>query len=235
MAIEIKKQGRLGSIARVMANFGFHDLVLINPGCSPKDQDARNRAKHAQEILENARIAKPSHLKSYEYLIATTASLGTDYNIPRSPITPEQLSQKLVEANAFNSDKKIGLVLGREATGLTNQEIKMCDFVVTIPSGKKYPTLNISHAPAILLYELAKVSGRKSVSSHIVPATKKEKDIILKLNKKILRKIHFPVESKRETQVMIWKRIIGKSFLSKREAFALIGYLKKVNEKMKES
>ena len=54
----IQNPGNLGAIARVLKNFDIKELYLINPECSPLDQEARNRAKHAQDILESIKIGR---------------------------------------------------------------------------------------------------------------------------------------------------------------------------------
>ncbi|MFC1705057.1 TrmH family RNA methyltransferase, partial [Nanoarchaeota archaeon] len=162
-----------------------------------------------------------------DYLIATTAKLGTDYNIPRSPITPEQLSDKL---SKINKKLKIGLLIGREGTGLNNKEISMCDFIVTIPSSRKYPTLNISHATSVILYEIFKKQSKGKSNEHIIFASKKEKQVMMDYFRKVLNTIKFSTKEKKETQKKVWKRIFGKSFLTKREAFAVIGFLKKLKK-----
>ena len=59
---------------------------------------------------------------------------------------------------------KLVIVLGRDSTGLTNEGLQKCDFVVTIPTSKDYPTLNLAQAAGILLYELAK-DKEETVSS----------------------------------------------------------------------
>jgi len=128
--IEPENPGNIGAITRVMANFGFESLFLVNPKCDHLSQEAKNRAKHAQEVLNNAKTIK--NLNKFDYLIATTAQIGTDYNLPRSPIKPEQLAKILPEKG------NIALVFGREGIGLTNEEINKADFVVTIPTNKKY-------------------------------------------------------------------------------------------------
>lgn len=216
--VEPKNSGNVGAAARAMANFGFSKLILVNPKCNHKSQTARNRAKWAQDVLKNAKVVKSlSSIKALT-LIATTGKIGTDYNIPRSPITPENLS-KIMQKNT-------AIVFGRENTGLTNEEIAKCDFVVTIPASKKYPVMNLSHAVAVVLYELAK--GKENVSSHIKFATKKEKQQLVKMLNKALGKMDFATKEKKQTQVKVWKRMIGKSFLTKREAFALMGFLRKM-------
>jgi TrmH family RNA methyltransferase len=225
--IEPKLSANVGAIARVMKNFNFNNLVLINPKCNYLSQTARNRAKHANDVLEKAKIKKINYLNQFDYLIATTAVLGSDYNIPRSPITPQQLADKLVK---IDSKKKIGILIGREGPGLTNEEILKSDFVVSIPTSPRYGTMNISHAVAIILYEIFKVSTEKKINDHIVAASKKEKEIILNKINRILNKLEFATKEKKETQQKVWKRILGKSFLTKREAFALIGFFRKLEK-----
>jgi TrmH family RNA methyltransferase len=222
---EPKTEGNIGALARVMKNFDLKNLVLIKPKCNHLGLDAKSRAKHAKDILKNASVKDFSYLKKFDYVIGTTAMLGTDYNIPRSPLTPEQLADKI-----YNVKGKIALLFGRDSFGLTNEEIKKCDFIVTIPTHKKYPTMNISHAASVIFYALFKKIGKENISEHIITATKKEKDIILKNINKILNKLEFQTKQKKDTQKIVWKRIIGKSLLTKREAYALLGFLRKLSK-----
>jgi len=218
--IEPENPGNIGAIARIIANFGYMRLILINPK-TKITEETRRRAKHAQKILDNAVITDQGFLKKMDLLIATTAKTGTDYNIPRSPIKPDDLAKKIPRTG------KIGLVIGREGIGLTNEELKICNIVVTIPSNKKYPTLNISHAVAIILYELAK-NKKNSSLSHIERATGKDIEILEKYLNSVIDKMKFTTEDKRQTQRIVWKRTIGKAMLTKREVFALIGFFKKL-------
>jgi len=221
--IEPKTAGNVGAIARAMANFDLKNLVLVNPKCDHLSPEAIRRAKHADIILKNSKIVKSTYLKKFDYCIGTTSRLGRDYNIPRSPLLPEQLAKKIK-----SKKEKIAILFGREDSGLTNKEILDCDFIVNIPASK-YSALNISHAAAIVFYELFKEQGKKELAKKIPSITKKEKDIILKLIDGKLKKMSFETPQKRETQRRLWKRIIGKAMLTKREAFALLGFLKKLN------
>jgi TrmH family RNA methyltransferase len=216
--------GNVGAIARVMSNFGFTKMVLINPHCDHLCDEAKNRAKHAQQILTDAEVCDFFVVDEYDYLIATTARLGTDYNIIRSPMTPDELGQKLKE---IDTSKKIGLVIGREGQGMFNEEIEKCDFTVTIPSDSEYPTLNVSHAVAVLLYEIHKHLSDKNIISHITPIGKAEKDQIMKMHDEVLSGFQWGTKEKKETQQILWKKIIGKSMLTKREAYGVMGFLRK--------
>ncbi|PIN79780.1 hypothetical protein COV16_02395 [Candidatus Woesearchaeota archaeon CG10_big_fil_rev_8_21_14_0_10_34_8] len=227
---EIEHAQNLGAICRAMANFGFKDLILINPKCKPDNFDALIRAKHSSApILKNAKIKDFDVLKKFDILIGTTARNGTRYNIPRAPLTPVELALILEERGIVEDPKvRAGLLIGREGHGLDNEEIKKCDFIVTIPTHEGYIPLNISHAVSILLYEIYKKLGTSKFDKKFHKSSAKDKEIILGLIDEILAKMEFKSESKRETQKIVWKRMVGKSLMTKREAFALIGFLKKL-------
>ena len=224
--LEPETPENLGAVARVMKNFAFTRLTLISPKIKKDNEKALIVAKHAKDILKKAKTENFSYLKKFDYLIGTTAILGTDYNIPRNPINPGQLSEKLSEINYRKSN--IGILIGREGTGLKNDEINLCDILVTIPASLKYPTLNISHAVSIILYELFKKFEEDSSISHIKSAAKKEKEIIMQYLNKILGKIEFATKEKKITQKRVWKRIFGKAMLTKREAFTVMGLFRKL-------
>ncbi|MBU2561057.1 MAG: RNA methyltransferase [Nanoarchaeota archaeon] len=231
--LEPETAGNVGAVARVMMNFGFTKLVLINPHCDHLSDEARNRAKHAKEVLEGAEVNDFFVVDDYDYLIATTARLGTDYNITRSPLKPEELAGKLKK---LSPEKKIGLVIGREGHGMFNEEIGKCDFVVTVPSAKEYPTLNISHAVVIILYEIHKALAQEHIVSHIAPIGKPEKDQIMKMFNQIFNSMQWETPEKKETQQILWKKTIGKAMLTRREAYGVMGFLRKVmhqGERMK--
>ncbi|MFW5852562.1 MAG: RNA methyltransferase, partial [Nanoarchaeota archaeon] len=137
--VEPEIAGNIGAVARVMKNFGFNSLVLVNPKCDPKSSEAVCRAKNAQDVLENLRTVGSIDELSYNHKIGTTGKLGSDYNISRSPTTPSEFAEDIPSG-------KTGIFFGRESHGLTNEEIVMMDFLLTIPSNPEYPILNLSHA-----------------------------------------------------------------------------------------
>lgn len=233
--VEPETPGNTGAIARAMKNFDCTQLILIRPNFDKDNDELRNRAKWANDVIDSAKIIKTATTqtalknlrKTFDYLIATTAIIGRDYHIARSPITPEQLALRIKEINP-KSKTKIGIIIGRESSGLTNDELAIADFTVTIPTAKTYGTMNISHATTIILYELFKQTTTEHLVSHITPMSVKEKEQILKILDMQLKKMSFATKEKRETQRLVWKKLIAKGFLSKREAYALMGFLKKI-------
>lgn len=227
--IEPENPGNTGAILRCMKNFDFSNIILVNPLFDINSKELLNRAKWAKDLIKKISIY-PYDIKKirkkFDYLIATTAKVGRDYNILRSPITPEELAEKI--SNIKDKKTRIGLLIGREGIGLKNEEIKLADFTVTIPTSRKYGTMNVSHATSILLYEIFKKQKTENIISHIKPISDIEKEQILKIINETLDKMQFATEEKRNTQKILWKKIIGKAMLSKREAYALMGFLKKI-------
>jgi len=222
--IEPVHPANIGAIARVMANFNFSRLILVRPKCNYLDKEAIVRAKHsALKILKNAKIVD-SFPENFDYVIGTSAIIGTDYNIARSPLNPEKGAEKISKIK----DKNIAIVFGREGIGLKKEEIERCDFMITIPTSENFKTMNISHAAAVIFYEINKRIGKDRIKEKIPLIGKKEKKILLSLIDDALQKMDFTTNKKRETQRKVWKRIIGKSEMTKREFMALCGFFKKI-------
>ena len=91
-----KTPGNIGAIARVMKNFDVSNLILVNPQCNYLDSRSIARSKNAKNILKKSKVVKKfSYLKKFDYIIGTTAIQGSDYNIPRVALSPEQLADKI--------------------------------------------------------------------------------------------------------------------------------------------
>ncbi|MFH1456264.1 MAG: TrmJ/YjtD family RNA methyltransferase [archaeon] len=219
--LEFQNSGNIGAIARSMKNFNLTNLILINPKCNHLEKEGLDRATHAKDVLKKAKVLKYIKELETDYIVGSTAKLGSEYNIPRSPLTPKEFSKVLPK-------NKVAIMIGRENSGLTNEEVSMCDFIVSIPTSKDYPTMNASHAATIIFYELFQELEKNKVGKHIRVAEKKDKEVALQLANEALDRLKFSTEEKKNTQKTLWKKIIGKSFLTKREIFALYGFFKKI-------
>lgn len=221
--VEPETPGNIGAVARVMANFGMEKLVLVKPQCKI-NEDARRRAKHAQSILKNASVRDWKWLKRFDYVVGTAGKESTDYNLPRTPLTPAQLADRVLRLKKT----KIALLIGREGNGLYNEELQQCDFAVTIPTSVRYPSMNVSHALTVILYELFRQSSKDKITDAYTPIDAADKTRLVKLAHEALERMDFLTETKLATQKMVWQRLIGKTFLTKREAYALMGFFRKI-------
>lgn len=157
----------LGHTARVMKNFGYMDLLLVNPQVNMFE--ARKYSSHATDVLENAKHVTLDYLRRFDTIISTTAiSGGKVLSLRHKTISLPELPNMMDRLG-----ESVCLIFGRDTTGLTNEELRLSDVVVNIPTNHPYPTLNLSHALAILLYELSKrkVIGQEVASREMVART----------------------------------------------------------------
>ena len=226
--VEPESPGNIGFLARTMKNFGFANLVLINP-CELKNE-AYYQAMHAKDIVWNHKgystLEEFIETEKIDFTVGTTRMAGGSYNVSRIAVTPEQLTESL------NITGNIAIVFGREGNGLYNEEIALCDVVVTIPTDESYPVLNISHAAAIILYEIFK-KEKSYPREELEVATKSEKELLIKEMDNVIKYTGYP-EHKMKTASTVFKRIIGRAFISGREAHTLIGTLRRIGLKLKE-
>lgn len=144
-----KSSGNVGAAARALKNMGFAEMRLVAPREYDPESAAR-RAVHAAEIVQHARIFENlgGALADRTLTIGTTARAGAYRGEARSP---RAAAPEIVAAAAHN---RVAIVFGPEDFGLSNREIALCQRLLTIPTAPAYPSLNLSHAVAIVAYEL---------------------------------------------------------------------------------
>jgi len=148
--VEPESDGNIGFVSRAMKNFGLKDLVLVKPK-APLGEEIKAYSMHGYDVYEQSKIENSiAFLKSFDIIVGFTANVKYGAKILRDPVPARDLIKNLGPAGTRN----IALVFGRESRGLTNEELAMCDIVSTIPADSAYPTMNLSHAVSIVLYEL---------------------------------------------------------------------------------
>jgi len=217
--------GNVGAVARLMGNFDVERLVLVNPECDHLSKEAIDRAKHNKALLKNAVVVDAMEKAGCDWLVATTSLVGFDFNLLRSPLSPKDAAKAIPEKG------NVGIVFGPEGPGLSNKELLQCDFTLTIPTSKKYHSMNVSHAVAIVLYELHVARAQEHVASHIKPISEPAKRQLLKMIDETIDSLDWRVPSKKETQRRVWRKLVGKSFLTQREAMALMGFFRQAARK----
>ncbi|MFH1403769.1 MAG: RNA methyltransferase [Candidatus Altiarchaeota archaeon] len=222
--VEPKYEGNIGSVARVMKNFGFTNLTLVNP--PELGSEARQKSMHALEVLQKAgKVRDLAELQErMDYLVATTAKIATDSNPNRSPIMPWQLD------NALKSRGKIGLVFGREDYGLLNEELELCDLQVTIPANPEYPTLNLAQSVGVILYELSKDSMTRKLDRRKFREIDGERKRVLLENIDGMIDGIYDREYENNLAKKTIRQLIGRAFVSGREAQTLIGLFRRAKE-----
>jgi tRNA/rRNA methyltransferase len=159
----VEPQGplNLGAIARVAKNMGLTQLVLVDPHCSPTDPQALQMAVHAAELLHRAEIVStlPAALVGCRR-VAGTAGRSQAYEY----FTPSPLGDAFPWL--LELEHPCALVFGPEDRGLNNQELAVCQRLVSIPTSADYPSLNLAQAVGICAYELRRCVQMRSLQSN---------------------------------------------------------------------
>lgn len=154
----------LGSVARVMKNFGLKNLVLVNPQCNPKASEAYRMAVHAKDVLELARQVNSLEeaLDGCSRVVATTAR---HCESPLPWDTPKTAIPWLTEL-----PNPQALIFGPEERGLSTAELQWAQCWMTIPTNPEYATLNLAQAVALCCYEIYQLTTLPSLKSKTEPS-----------------------------------------------------------------
>ena len=221
--VEPLYSGNIGSTARVMKNFGFSELVLLNP-CDI-DKNARIMSVHAYDVIENALIVTTIEeaVKGSNLIVGMTGLPGkTENKHKRMPaLSPRKLREKLEGKSGT-----VSLLFGREDDGLSNEELELCDMVVYIPTSPEYTSMNLSHAVSVVLYELSEVEeGETFLAEHF------DIELLYEHIGDVLSDIDYKEHKESKTQMMV-QRILGRAELTTREVYTLRGILRRIQMKV---
>jgi len=147
--VRTKTPGNIGAVARCMMNMGLSRLVLVRPPAD-RDGDAVRLAAGAADIIAKAErhATLREAVAGYELVIGTTRHRG---KLRKNIHTPRLLADQVVPLLAEN---RVAVVFGREVNGLSRADLALCRELIAIPSSDAFPSLNLSHAVAIVAYEL---------------------------------------------------------------------------------
>jgi len=149
----------IGMVARVMNNFSLNELIIVNPRVGWINDKSINAAKKANSIISKAKVYNTINdaLKKFTFVIATTN---------RNRFLNKKNTNNFKDIiNATNDHKKIAIMFGPENSGLSNEDLRLSDIIFSINTNNISNSLNLSHAVAIIsynLFELSRSNIRKS-------------------------------------------------------------------------
>ena len=146
--IEPSHPGNIGAAARAMKNMGLSKLCLVNPQRFP-NVEATVRASGADDLLASAEVVETLEqaIAGCDCILGTSAR---DRSIPWPLITPKQSAELLI--STYYSQPAI--LFGRESSGLTNDELALCQYHIHIPTVDDFSSLNLASAILLICYEI---------------------------------------------------------------------------------
>lgn len=149
----------IAHVVRGMKNFGLRDLRLVNPG-EYESYRVEGIAHQTQDVLSRVRTFKTLEeaIADCIHVVGFTARGRT---AKRNLQRPREAAAEILAVDA-GAPEPVALLFGREDKGLSNEALDRCHRIVTIPSDRSYPSLNLAHAVIIMLYELALARGAEA-------------------------------------------------------------------------
>ena len=152
--------GNIGATARAMKNMGLEQLCLVSPQHYPS-AEATARASGADDLLARASC----YASLDEALVDATLVIGASARCRTLPL-PLLDPRACAELTMAQADRgRVAVVFGRERTGLSNDELDRCHYLVQIPSNPDYPSLNLAAAVQVIAYELRLAAGTAALES----------------------------------------------------------------------
>lgn len=154
--------GNIGAAARAMKTMGLRQLVLVDPLVFPS-AEATAMASGASDLLATARVV-PSLEAAIADCSLVVAASARSRHIPWPLMNGRQCGE-VVWAESIKHP--VAMVFGREDRGLTNEELRLCNYHVSIPTDDEYGVLNVAAAVQVLAYEvrMAYLSGQQQEES----------------------------------------------------------------------
>ncbi len=147
----------IGAAARALKNFGFKDLYITTPRDGWPNIKAKATSVDAIDILNKTKVLRNTELAINNFdIIFSFSARKRDINKKHLGINNFLKILKKIKR------KKIGLMFGPEASGLSNYDLSFSDYVVQIPSSKKFKSLNLSHSVSLICYEIFKLNKYKT-------------------------------------------------------------------------
>ena len=180
--------GNIGAVARAMKNMGLSDLALVEPRYFPHDE-ATARASGADDVLENASVhdTLAEAVADCVYVIGASAR-SRAINWPC--LDARDAAARIIEESAKGT---VAAVFGPEKTGLLNEDMDLCEALLTIPTDPAFSSLNLAMAVQVVTYEIraAQTEKQPEYESDAPPATSAEMEHFYEHLERVLTDVEF--------------------------------------------
>jgi TrmH family RNA methyltransferase len=221
--------GNIGAAARAMKNMGLTDLALVAPKSYPSSE-ATARAAGADDVLASAEVyaTLEEAIADCELVIGASARLRS--------ISWPQLDPRECAAMVTATTARTAILFGREHSGLTNEELERCHYLLHIPCNPEYSSLNVAAALQVVAYEIfyAARQTRQVEQAFETLATGEQMESFFGHLEAVLRDIGF-LHERKHTQSLLrrFRRIFNRIRLEQNEIHMLRGALKTMQRHIK--
>lgn len=224
--VEPREAGNVGAVARVMKNFGFDDLWIAG-GHPPLQPLAGWWASGAEDLVDASRRvpALAQALDDAHLTIATTSMRG---RTGEPGLAPQDVASLY---RALSGEQTLALVFGREDSGLTREEVALCQRTAAIPTNARFPTMNLAQAVCVFCWELSAIEpaprGRERAAAGMI-------ERLHARAQSLLIEVGYLHENNPDRIYEELRALAGRADLDEREVTLLLGALQQIEWKLKQ-
>jgi TrmH family RNA methyltransferase len=225
--VRARNPNNIGAVARAMHGFGFADLRLVND-YSVGIETARS-AVDASAILAQARqfASVPEAVADCSLVVGTTAVGERQHLHPLYTLPEGGVLLRSASASA-----RVALLFGSEKTGLSNDAMSHCHWLMTIPMhqtpGLRHASMNLGQAAAVCLYELIRQTDTPSLNEPQPMATAEDLERVTELLGEVLASIGYAKRRPAGAEPTEVRRMVRRLNLTQSDARRWIGVLRQL-------
>ena len=155
--VEPQMGENIGAAARAMWNFGLDQMRIVDPRDGWPNERATAMAASATHVLEQASLYDSTR-DATDDLTVVYATTARPRDMTKRILTPEAAAQEMRAQVA--AGEKVGVLFGRERTGLENDDIARAGAVITVPVNPAFPSLNLAQCSLLIGYEWLKTADQ---------------------------------------------------------------------------
>jgi len=218
----------VGSVARLCSNFDVDELRIVSPNCDIFSLEAKKMALKGLKFLEQCKIFDNLEKAIFDCDLVLASSGRIDVSKNSFFGSTENIFEWTL---SFKEIKNLAIIFGREDRGLTNSELLLANKTFNIPTSQNNPSLNLSHAVSIVLYELNKSSKKnfnKELEVFNLASSKQIHDAFVEIEEMLLR-VGYLLKHTSRTKISKFKNYILRANTSMHEINVLRGIVHQIN------
>ena len=213
-----KYSGNIGATARAMRNCGMTELHLVNPDPIQRDL-ADALAVHAKDVLDTMQIHSSlrAAVSPCGLVVGTTCRTGL-YREGAG-----RLEARAAEIVTSLTSNRVALVFGPEDSGLSNEDLRCCHTLLTIPTDPTFASLNVAQAVLLCCHAVFRGARQTQADDPPVVASSERQELMYAKLKAALLQVGFLPQDNPEHIMLALRRLFGRAGLEDRDVRILLG------------
>ena len=212
----------IGASARAIMNMGLGGLIVVRPYRFEMETVRKMATHEAQRIVDEMKIVGDlaTALGDFQYCVGTTARVGRQR---RPTHTPRTIGPHIAP---ISQENKVALLFGSEKFGLTNQDLQLCQAIVTIPT-VDFSSINLAQSVMIISYELSQTDVEQAVFQPKL-ADIKELEAMYQHLKEVFLEIGYINPENPDYFMQNFRRLFSRVQLRKKEVKMIRGFCRQL-------